>query len=186
MNNPIVNDTAKTAQNLAQQIAKQMAQEPLEILKEARQQTTGGEFTGQPDNFLSNPFGGQADQIEQQKKNIEEQNEAADKMKSSRLMEALKREIADIHKQNVFKDLQDRINQGEEVPLEDYPELSMDYKQVLKAQMEAVKNRMLNAKYANQDSGPLFGSSKPDRRMGQKQTAQKEQTRTEKPVQNST
>ncbi len=178
MPNSITSDATNSAKSLAQQIAKQMAREPAEILEDIKEQTTGRELSRQLDSETS------GHEPDQQKK-LQEQQAAQDNMKSSRLIEALKREIEDIQKQKLFKDLQDRIMNGEEVPLEDYPELSMDQKQVLKAQMEAVKQGMINDKYANDKSfGVPSVHSKPSRRFGagQKQAAQKEQTRVEKPV----
>lgn len=183
MANPIASSVGSSAKTLAQQIAKQMAQEPLEILKNAREQTTGEELAGQIDK---SPFGSPPKQTEDQQKALHEQMSQQDKMKSTRLIEALNRELEDIHKQTIFKDLQERIMNGEIVPLEEYTELSVEQKQVLKAQMEAVKNqRAMQA--ANQSVGVPSTSSKPSRRFGagQKQQAQKEQTRTEKPVNNS-
>jgi len=105
-------------------------------------------------------------------------------MKSSRLIEALERELGDIHKQDIFKDLQARITDGEIIPLEDYSELSMEQKQVLKAQMEAVAFQKKQHEFAeSQGGGSLFGTAKKGRKQGgQKQEAEKQQTRVEKPV----
>ena len=178
MKTGLAQDTAKSAKNLAQQIAKQMAREPLEILKDAKEQAIGEESFGQPDSQ-------QFDDLDHRKKLLERQNEIQDKMKSSRRMEALDRELDDIRKQDLFKDLQRRISEGEEIPLEDYPELSMEEKQVLKAQMEAVKYQKQQTEYMeSQSGGSLFGSAKKGRKMrgGQKGEAEKQQTRVEKPV----
>jgi hypothetical protein len=179
MKTGLAQDTTKSAKSLAQQIAKQMAREPLEILKTASGQVSGmekqapGESQPQPQN------------PEEQTKLIHHQQEIQDKMKSSRQMEALERELSDIRKQDLFSELQKRISEGEEVPLEDYAELSMEQKQVLKAQMEAVEFQKKQSEYTEaQGGGSLFGSSKKSRRFGagQKQEAEKQQTRVEKPV----
>lgn len=151
---------------LAQQIAKQVAQESIEVLKTAKEQVVGNE---------------QIEKREEDKPVNNSQAQLQDKMKSSRRMEAYQRELDEIRKQNIFKDLQEKITQGVEIPLEDYPELSMEQKQVLKAQMEAVKTQMLNDKYANDKSLEIPGSKR-GRQMGQKQEAEKQQTRVEKPV----
>lgn len=176
MTNSIASNVGSSAKTLAQQIAKQMAREPLEILKDAREQVSNETLSG-----------GSSDQnsvqaVDQQKE-IHEQQVLQDNMKSNRLIEALNRELEDIHKQKIFKEIQERIMNGEDVPLEEYTELTMEQKQVLNAQMEAVKVQRQNA--APKQSVPLFGSSKPDRRMGQKNQAKKEETRVEKPVNNS-
>lgn len=173
----LAQDTTKSAKSLAQQIAKQMAQEPLEILKSAREQTTGIETSESLDNQFP-------DQNVNQQKKLEEQQKIQDNLRSSRRLEAYQRELEDIRKQDVFRDLQQRISEGEEIPLEDYSELTMDQKQVLNAQMEAVKFQKKQAEFQSQEKVPLFGSSKKSRRMGssQKQEAEKQQTRVEKPV----
>lgn len=177
-----MNSTAKqvgqSAQDLAQKIAQQMAREPLEIFKDVKEQTTGVELSGQPGG-VSQPEGSS-----QQNRALEQQTEIQDKMKAERRMEALQREIDDIRKQDLFKDLQKRISESETIPLEDYPELSLEQKQVLNAQMEAVKNQMARQRSANQFSEVPGVHSKPSRRFGagQKHEAEKQQTRVEKPV----
>ncbi len=170
----------QSAKSLAQQIARQMAREPLEVLKTASSQVTGEEKRS------SGEFQPQPQTQEEQTKLIHHQQEIQDKMKSSRLIEALERELGDIHKQDIFKDLQARITNGEIIPLEDYSELSMEQKQVLKAQMEAVAFQKKQQEFAeSQGGGSLFGSAKKGRKQGgggQKQEAEKQQTRVEKPV----
>lgn len=176
MNNTIASDSANSAKNLAQQIAKQMAKEPFEILQNVKEQTTGDRF-GTPEE--SNDLKTQENNSE----NLHKQNQIADKQKSARLIEALNRELEDIKKQNLFKELQARIAQGEIVPLHEYTQLTMEQRQVLSAQMEAVaQQRKLQADSSFTDVPSI--TSKPSRRFGagQKQQAQKEQTRVEKPV----
>ena len=171
----------QSARDLAQKIAKQMAEEPLEVLKKAESQVTGIE-TQKPQGDLP-----QNQNSETQAKIIQHQNELQDKAKSGRRMEALNQELNDIHKQDLFKDLQDKVAQGIEVPLADYPEISMEQKQVLKAQMEAVKYQKQQAAYKESQTKVRFSSSKPSRRFGSRQRGQKaeaerQQTRVEKPV----
>jgi len=173
----LAQDTTNSAKSLAQQVARQMAREPLEILKDVREQTTGQEFSGQPDNQRPNT-------PDNQTKAVEHQNELQDKMKSSRRMEALNRELEDMHKQDKFSDLQKRISEGEHISLEEYPELSMEQKQVLNAQMEAVKNRIEMQKSQSQNT-LAEPASKKGRQLfnfGKKQSMKNEQTRVEKPV----
>lgn len=172
----LAQDTTKSAKNLAQQIAKQMAREPLEILKDVKEQTTGQEPSVQSNNQ-------QPKSSDNQNKQIGQQKEIQDKMKSTRRMEALNRELEDIHKQEKFSDLQKRISEGDQISLEEYPELSMEQKQVLKAQMEAVKNQQLAI--SNQPLGLVEPATKKGRQLfnfGKKQAMKNEQTRVEKPV----
>ena len=170
----MIKQTAQTAKTLAQQIAKQIAQEPAEILKDVREQTTGTESSAEAPN--------KSRQHETQDKKLEEQKNIQDKMKSTRLYEAFQRELDDIHKADLFKELQSRIANGEEIPLEDYPDLSIEQKQVLMAQMEAVKIQRAQTK-TEFNEVPVV-RSKPSRRWGagQKTEAEKQQTRVEKPT----
>lgn len=165
-----------SAKNIARKIAKQIAQEPLEVLKSAREQVSGD---GKP-TPAETPQG--AENSSDQNKLLGHQRELQDKMKSGRRMEALNRELEDIHKQGLFSDLQRRITEGEEVPLEDYPELSLEQKQVLKAQMEAVRVQRVKAEYTNDQL--VEPTPKKSRRFGpsRKQEAMRQQTRVEKPV----
>lgn len=173
-------NTAKTAgqsaKTLAQQIAKQIAREPLEVLKNAGQQVTGVEPSESGENSSQNL------NHEDQAKINHHENELHDKAKSSRRMEALNQELKDIRRQDLFKDLQNKIAQGIEVPVADFPELSMEQKQVLMAQMEAV--RAQESRILKQESGVVEPHSKRGRRFGhgQKAEAEKQQTRVEKPV----
>ncbi len=181
MKSGLAQDATKSAKSLAQAVARQMAQEPLEILKNASSQVTGEEVHSSPETAQFQP-----QSSEDQQKLLNNQKELQDKMKTGRRMEALERELEDIHKQDLFKDLQAKISDGMDVPLENYEELTMEQKQVLKAQMEAVKFQKQQAAYNEaQGGGSLFGSAKKSRKMGgggQKGQAQKEQTRVEKPV----
>lgn len=179
-----MNNTAKqagqSARDLAQKIARQISQEPLEVLKNAGSQVTGVETPRPQENSSQNQ------NPETQAKIIQHQNELQDKAKSGRRMEALNQELKDIHKQDLFKDLQGKISQGIEIPIADYTELSMEQKQVLKAQMEAVKYQKQQAEYNKSQKGIPSVISKPGRRFGaertQKAEAERQQTRVEKPV----
>ena len=76
-------NTAQPAKNLAQTIAKQIAQEPWEILKQAEGQITGVE------------------QAQQQEEPIQQEvsdNSERDKIRSQRLMQALQVELDEIKK----------------------------------------------------------------------------------------
>jgi hypothetical protein len=159
----------------AQKTVKQIVREPLEILKDVKEQTLG--------ETLNPPTSPPEKQNNDQEKIIEQQGKLNDQMKSGRRMEALQKEIDDIRKQDIFKDLQRRISEGEEIPLEEYPELSVDQKQVLNAQMEAVRNQKAAANNNVLKEVPTI-HSKPSRRFGagQKSQAEKEQTRVEKPI----
>ncbi|KKR63267.1 MAG: hypothetical protein UU02_C0028G0009 [Candidatus Woesebacteria bacterium GW2011_GWA1_40_43] len=98
--------TAKNTQQLAQDLAKQIAQEPLEILREAGKQVAGGEQDTKSQDIIQPP---DIQSSESRPKTTHYQNELQDKAKSSRRMEALNQEIADIRKQDLFNDLQSRI-----------------------------------------------------------------------------
>ncbi len=174
-----MNGTAKqvgqSARDLAQKIARQVVGEPLEVLKTAGEQMIGPEATHPQENPAP---------TNQQKSPDGEHEKILDQMKSTRRMEALDAELRDMRKQDLFSDLQSRIAEGEEIPLTDYSELTMEQKQVLKAQMEAVKNQKQQAQFNQSTIEVPSVSSKPSRRFGtgQKHEAEKQQTRVEKPV----
>ena len=76
-------NTAQPAKNLAQTIAKQIAQEPWEILKQAEGQITG------------------AGEVQQQEVSIQQEvsdNSERDKVRSQRLMQAFQTELDEIKK----------------------------------------------------------------------------------------
>lgn len=168
----IISDSAKSAKSVAAGIARQIAQEPAEILKDAGEQvrgdthseTAGENFKGSDENLAV--------------------HQANDQATSQRLVKALQKEIEDIQKHDLVSTLQAKISEGTEVALNDYHELSMEEKQVLKAQMEAVRKQNRLQAY-NQSLGEVPAiHSKPSRRFGagQKQEAEREQTRVEKPI----
>lgn len=169
-----VHSAGKSTKDLAKKIARQVAQEPLEVLKSAREQTFGAE-TLKP---VENPQTEKLAQTSGQDRGQEEN----DKLKSGRRLEALNKELEDMHKQTLFKSLQEKVMSGEEVPLEEYSELTIEQKQVLKAQMEALRAQKTNE--ANQSRELQEPVSKKGRRLGptRKQEAEKQQTRVEKPV----
>ena len=172
-----MNNTAKqfgqTSGSIARNIARKVAEEPMEILKEAGEQITGQNISGE---------GNEMPAVQPEKDTSYESGR--DEERSQRLFGALQKEIEDIRKQDLFGDLQAKISQGIEVPLDDYKELSMEQKQVLMAQMEAVRNRQKQASdQGNINNVPAI-HSKPSRRFGagQKHEAEKQQTRIEKPI----
>lgn len=162
-----------SAKSLAQQAAKQIAREPWEILEGVGKQVTGVE---QPPYTENHPPG-----LVPDKARLQEQ----DKVQCQRRIEALDRELIEIERQRIFNELQRKIQAGQEVYLNDIAELSYEQKDVLKAQMETIKTQMANDKYANVKS-LAEPAAKPSRRFafgkGAKAQAQKEQTKTERPL----
>jgi len=142
-----VQSAAKQSKKAAQQIAKQMAREPFEVLKTARRQVTNQE---------SSPSRAPATSAQEAPSESKEAppavSEELDREKSRRRIEAHRRELESIQSQKTFEDLQKRISEGEEIPVENFSELSMEQKQVLRAQAEAVKKQM----ESSQDSGQLI------------------------------
>ncbi|MEK7168830.1 MAG: hypothetical protein AAB778_02355 [Patescibacteria group bacterium] len=155
--------------------AQQIRQEPLELLKSAARQMTGSEIESGP---VSN------DQAQTPRDEVKDETKYKQQVaeKDGRHLQALESELKDIRRQKLFNDLMRRIQAGEEIPLEEFTELSYEQKDVLKAQMEAFKKQQ--AIQASQSSGIPMPSSKQGRKMGggQKGAAKKEETRVEKPV----
>lgn len=158
--------------------AQQMAQEPLELLKAASRQVTGEENLPNTNAGPERPQDKSDPEVSQDEQNYKKQVAEQD----GRHLVALESELKDIRRQKLFKELMQRIQNGEDVPLEEFTELSYEQKDVLKAQMEAAKSQRINAK--NPNSNLEMPQSKRGRKMsgGQKGAAKKEQTRVEKPV----
>jgi len=172
MGNP-VQDSARSAKALAIDAAKKAAREPLEILRQGIDQVAPLPETPKPkDPPTSNKNISPAQNGEVPK---EEDIRKAD-LENIRKLEG---EISQIRSENIYKDLSQRIASGEEISLSDITELTPEQKQVLMAQMEAVKQRRLME--SQQEAIPQ-ASSKPSRRFGGKQAAEKQTTRVESPV----
>lgn len=159
------------AKTTAKQIAKQMAREPLEILRAASKQVapipetehTGEKIQSQGEENRS------PEPSENQKKEKE--------IKSQRLMEAYNAEIEDIRKSNLFADIQRRISEGEDVSLAEYGELTIEQRQVLEAQKEAMKARRQQEEAVTES--PLQIVSKKGRKMFGNIGLKREQTKVE-------
>jgi len=161
-----------SAKTLARQAAKQIAREPWEILEGAGKQITGVE---QPSHSESHP----PVPVPDEEARLQEQ----DKAQSARRMEVLDMELIEIGRQRIFNELQRKIQEGQEVFLNDITELSYEQKDVLKAQMEFIKAQ----KDQMQNGGAVQEpAAKPSRRFafgrGAKAQAQREQTKTERPL----
>jgi hypothetical protein len=171
-----VQDSAKSAKQLAINVAKRAAREPLEILKEATSQSFG-DASKKPQEQDS-----QSEDNKTESSNTPQKETDNKKMDAQRL-QALEREIGQIHSEKVYREIMQRVANGEDVPLTDVPELTPEQKQVLMAQMEAVKQR--RQVEAQQPDSSLNISAKPSRKffgIGAKQAAQKQTTRVERPV----
>lgn len=167
-----MNTTAQVKQAIKKS-AQQMAQEPLELLKSAARQVSGEQEKPQqqetPKSENETP-----PEEQKYKQQVAEQD--------GRHLEALESELKDIRRQKIFKDLMQRIQNGEDVPLEEFAELSFEQKDVLKAQIEAV--RKTNSQQSTANSQIDMPQAKRGRKMGggQKGAAKREETRVEKPV----
>ena len=169
-----MNTTAQVKQAIKKSV-QQLQQEPLELLKAATRQITGEEL--KPNADPERPQGEKSDSEEPQsdqdyKKKVAEQD--------GRHLQALESELKDIRRQKLFNDLMRRIQNGEDIPLEEFTELSYEQRDVLKAQIQVVKTHN-SQPVTSQLEAP---STKRGRKMGggQKGAAKKEQTRVEKPV----
>ncbi len=173
----MLSSAKKQAQDLSKKIARQMAQEPLEILKSAK-----GQLSGEQMDYYQERI--RKDAVEGKKETPTGGIAQKEKAQSSRTLQALERELQDISLDRLFKELQRKISVGEEVYLDDIPELRPEQKQVLRAQQQAVRVQM-QQQAAAQNQGVVEPKSKraPGSWMqGGKQQAEKQQTRVEKPV----
>ena len=169
-----MNTTAQVKQAIKKS-AQQIASEPLELLKSAAKQVAGSENIPFGEPVAEQPIS-KPDDVPQDEKDYKKIIADQD----GRHLQALESELKDIRRQKIFNDLMQRIQNGEDVPLEEFSELSFEQKEVLKAQLEAMKNRNLQTT----NSELIEPASKRGRQMngGQKRSAQKQTTRVEKPV----
>ena len=126
----MLNYAKKQAQDLSKKIARQVAREPLEVLKSAR-----GQLSGEQAKYIEQKINQEKESQTKDPKTQELKNK--DTIRASRALEALDRELQDIRRDKLIKELQRKIAEGQEISLEDYPELTPEQKQVLKAQIEA-------------------------------------------------
>lgn len=169
-----MNTTAQIKQAVKKS-GQQIVQEPLELLKTARDQVSGEEFDR--GERYEDPAEVEAKRKQQETEQLKQKVAFDDQ----RHLEALQNEMRDIRHQKIFNDLIARIQSGENVAVEEFQELTHEQREVLKAQREAAIQRQ--AAMAQQQDGLREPTSKRDRRIGgQKKTAEKQQTRVEKPV----
>ncbi len=117
----------QTAQQIAKQVASLTFEESEKFAKAAREQIS--------------PVPQRSENQTQQKVEKPEPQEPTPP-KTNRLLQTYNIELEDIRRENLFKDLQIKIANGEDVPIENYQnELSSEQRQVLKAQIEAIEAR---------------------------------------------
>ena len=172
----MITSAKKQAQDLSRKIARQVAQEPLEILRSAKKQVSGESLTNREQSTHAQP-------PETPEKNETQELKNKDSLRSSRTLEALDRELEDIRLDKLIKELQRKIAEGEEVYLGNYPELSLEQKQVLNAQVEAVKRqKALSLQEATPLVEPKTKTPRGSWLFGGKSQAEKQKTRVEKPL----
>jgi len=145
----------QTAKQAAINIAKQTVRESNEFLKSARQQVA-------PNPEVSKEEGRPSDSSSPKSKQEEEKKDMAKLREHSSFMQTYKQELEQIRRDNLFKELQKKISEGEEIPLGDYVSgLTSEQREVLKAQMEVVKiRREQEGKAKKKDTIPEVVSKK--------------------------
>jgi len=168
-----MNTTAQIKQQLKKS-ATQIAAEPMEMLKSVKIQT-GLENLPQSVSEQKQVQSNVSPNEEINKKQIAESD--------MRHLEALNNEILDIRRQKLFNDLLLKIQNGEDVPIQEFTELTFEQKDVLKAHLEAVKKQSDRNNMETPLTEPV---TKKSRRFGEtgkrKNPAEQQQTRVEKPV----
>jgi hypothetical protein len=152
----------QTAQKAAQAVAKQASYETGEFLKSAREQV------------MTPPETPRQDENKKQEAPQEQKEDSTNKRHVSYL-ESYQQELEQIRRENLYKELLKKVTEGEVVPLEDYAkELSFEQRQVLKAQMEAVKARREQTEQEQSTNSLPQIISKQGRRMFNKLKKQNE------------
>lgn len=142
-----------SAKQIAINVAKQAARESNEFLKTAGQQVLATPESSREQE--SNPT-----RIPQEREAVVDRQQQAPK-KDLSFMNIYKNELEQIRQENLFKELQKRIAEGEEIPLEDFAtQLTSEQREVLKAQMEAVRVRKEAMKKEKSDTIPQIVSKR--------------------------
>src|SRR5260221_11187174 len=129
----------QTAQQIAQNVAKQTLHESNEFLKSARKQIAPIPEPPQNERQASVPS------------KVEEK-----KPENLSFLNSYKSELEEIRRESLFKEMQQKISEGEFVPLENYiKELSFEQREVLKAQIEVIENQKQAAAISQQKDSPL-------------------------------
>lgn len=149
----------KSAKQIAKDSARKAAKEPLEVMKTAGRQVSGQEKAPQQDKPT------EVKKEDKGKEEISQEEKKKIQTKSRNLLQAYKSELEDIRKRELFKDVQRRIQEGEDVNVAAIEGLSREQKQVLKAQKEALQARAEEEKAKSEDKEVVEPSSKPKRSM---------------------
>lgn len=170
-----MNTTAQVKKNIKKSL-KQMGDEPLEVLKTAKKQVGMPESSSHDENTMD-------DYVPKEEKEPDEELKKEVAESDRKNLNELESEIRQISEKKLFDTLLQRIQSGENVPVEEFQELSHEERAVLKAQLEATKNRMSQ----QQAEKPLVEpQAKQSRRLGgfvkRKTQAEKQQTRVEMPL----
>ena len=157
----IVSSINKTSKQLAKDTARKIAGEPLEVLKQAGAQVVGQESVSKTSDLNTQ---GAAGEINSQSQSNLPNAEEVKKKDLGRIKE-LEEEAKRIRRDNLFNNLQARISAGEDISLENITELSWEEKQVLQAQIEAVKVRKLQQD-AEATGNIVESTARPSRKLG--------------------
>ncbi len=158
MTNPAQNITSQI-KSAPQDIAKKVAEETSEVLDDAITQVLG---TKDKTNNSQNNGGDNFLGLDKKASFSEEEKNKQKQADLSKLRE-LESEIGKIKVEKTVEELQEKIMTGEAVYLENYPDIPIEQKQVLKAQMEAVKERLAREQQAKQPRQEP--SARPSRRL---------------------
>ena len=154
---------------IAQTAAKQLAQEPLEILKAAQEM-----LSPQSQSPISTASGSHPEAVDQP--DISQKSST-----DLRRIEALNREIEDIQKEKLYQEILNKIESGEDIFVEGVAGLSENQKQMLVQRQQLVTQQKAMAVAPKVE---LAQTSKRGRRFGanKKDVAKREETRVEKPT----
>jgi len=150
-------------------LVKQLAQEPLEMVKTAAGQVG---LEGQSVQSPSTKGTGGLNQENPTGFREEEKKKQA-QIDLSHLRE-LEAEVKKIRIENQVKEIQQKMMAGETIYLEEYPQIPIEEKQVLKAQMEALKRKAVAPAIQEEPSlrpsrKGFFGLKKPKQAVDQLQ-----------------
>lgn len=164
MSNPVSKKAKKNIQDLAQDSFERIAKEPAEVARSVKEQVSGIEPSEVTPDY---------DIVQ------ERQKEEKDRQKSRRLMGAHRQELEDIRRGKTFKEVQTKIEGGEDVNISAIAGLSQEQKDVLRTQKEtALQRKREQQKMVERTRGLVEPTSKRRRGIFQRVKNKVEQMRT--------
>jgi hypothetical protein len=166
LSNPVGKKAKKSIQDLARESFEKIKEEPGEVVKSAGEQLTGTQTS-------ESQVASEAYQVAD-----EQRKQKVDRQKSQRLMSAHQKELEDIRKTELLREVQEKIQQGEAVSISDLAGISEEQKSNLRAQQDMVQENRKAQDMVKKSQGLQEPSTKRKRGIFQRAKKKVEQMKT--------